>query len=46
MLSEPFIMLRYSWVRLYAMNMAGARWEMQLKGAWLTPFSRTADSPF
>ena len=24
-------------------NSAGARWEAQLKGAGLTPFSRTAD---
>ena len=26
-----------------AVNRAGARWEVQLKGAGLTPFSRTAD---
>ena len=26
-----------------AVNSAGARWEVQLKGAGLTPFSRTAD---
>ena len=30
-------------MRLQVVNAAGARWEMQLKGAWLTPFSRTAD---
>ena len=28
---------------MQVVNAAGARWEMQLKGAGLTPFSRTAD---
>ena len=30
-------------VRLQVVNGAGARWEVQLKGAGLTPYSRTAD---
>ena len=30
-------------VCMQVVNAAGARWEMQLKGAGLTPFSRTAD---
>ena len=30
-------------VHMQVVNAAGARWEMQLKGAGLTPFSRTAD---
>ena len=30
-------------VGIQVVNAAGARWEMQLKGAGLTPFSRTAD---
>ena len=30
-------------VGMQVVNAAGARWEMQLKGAGLTPFSRTAD---
>ena len=28
---------------LQVVNAAGARWEVQLKGAGLTPFSRSAD---
>jgi uncharacterized protein YdiU (UPF0061 family) len=28
---------------LQVVNKAGARWEMQLKGAGLTPYSRAAD---
>ncbi len=30
-------------VGMQVVNAAGARWEVQLKGAGLTPFSRTAD---